>query len=174
MENSNRSGLEEQLEKAERFCKLVQLRSEAFVHGAQWVKSRLADLKIDLWLATEQGEDGETEQVNEIHHQIDILQTSLEPSIFDPKPEDAGILSMQSAAADLALFAIHIAKQQMSMADTTDFSVVLQHAKDFLKTDEARSEAHSCMERILERPGVLFEDVQEVLERAQSLLVTLS
>ena len=167
MENMPEDSLNKELIKGLFFLKLTGLRAEAYAQGKAWVHSRIADLKIDLHLTTEHGEGENTNQVDEILQQIQQLESTLNPSLFDPDPQDTGNSFLQSAAADLACFVLTVAKQKRQDGDAL---AVLQDAKDFLQTPAARSEAHEWMERILHRPGVVFEDVDDVIDRAGHLL----
>lgn len=152
-----------------RFFENVGLRSEAYLKGDDWVRSRLADLKIDLWLATEHGEAEGTQQVEIIHQQIETLSGVLRKSVFDPDPKDLrGSLPIEIAAADLARYVLHIAKQEHD--DGTTFSTILSSAEHYMNTTYARSEAHACMERVRRYCGIVFEDVAEVISSAKHLL----
>ena len=151
------------------FLKQVSLHSEAYLKGDDWVRSRLADLKIDLWLATEHGEVEEAHQVEWIHQQIEVYQSALRKTLFDPDPKDiSGSLAMEAAAADLASYVLQIVKQQEETE--ASFQGVLTGAKAYLRGDSVRNEAHSCMTRVHSYCGIIFEDVGEVIQRAQHLL----
>ena len=160
-----------QKQDAEKYLSLVRFRSEAFSQSEQRVRSRLADLKIDLWLATEHGEAPDTAQVSQIHAHIELLESRLRPSIFDAVGE-VDKYSLQSVAADLARFALSIAERRISH-DDQGFDMLILLAKRFLESPEARSEAFACQERILGRSGVVFEDVGEIIDRAKHLVVQL-
>src|SRR3989344_272079 len=109
MEHPSESGHSQEQLKAMRFLKLAGLCSQAFVQGEEWVRSHIADLKIDLRLTTEYGEEHDTRQVDDIHCQIEILQSMLRQSLFDPVGEPEK-LCIQGAATDLAQFALCIAR----------------------------------------------------------------
>ncbi len=159
-----------EFDKTMRFLKLTWLHSEAIVRGKEWIRSRIADLKIDLWLATEHGEQERSTQVDDIQCEIETLDNLLWPSIFDT--HDIGGHSLQCAAADLARYAICIMYLDENGAKK-DHRARLVSARAFLDTADAHDEAHKCMRRIDDRPGVLFEDVSEVVEKAGRLIETL-
>ncbi len=149
-----------------RSLRLVRFRSEAFAHTKEWIRSALADLKIDLWLVTEHGEQSAASQVDEIHQQIEILEGALKPSIFDP--DDKGSCFTQSAAADVAQYAICIVK--LELGNQAPLECILESALRFLRTDDGRDEAHKCLNRVSSEEGIVFEDVGDVLQRAIRLL----
>ena len=158
------------LERTMRFLKLTGLHAEGFARGEKWIRSKIADLKIDLWLATEQGEGERSPQVDDIQLQIETLDAMLWPSIFDR--EDEGGYFLQSAASDLARYAVCIANVSAN-GKSEDHRSLLLYARAFLETADARDEAHKCMRRIEQRPGVVFEDVGDIVKAALTLLETL-
>lgn len=161
--------LPQPIEKAMRFLRLSGLHAEAVVRGKAWIRSKIADLKIDLWLATEHGEGEQSVQVDDIQCGIETLDALLWPSIFDTDDMRGHLL--QIAAADLARYALCIA-QVNANGQVADHRTLLSSASSFLEKDEAIDEAYKCMHRIEDSPGVVFEDVREVVENAVRLLET--
>ncbi len=151
------------------FFRQVGWRSEAYLKGDDWVRSRITDLKIDLWLATEHGETEESDQVELISREMEVHHGILQKSIFDPDPEEIdGGLAMETAAADCAGYVLAITRHKEGKDAT--FQRILTLAIAHLETEEARGDAHSCMERVASYRGIVFQDVTGVIERAKHLL----
>lgn len=166
MERHSSPDTQDILEKAILFMKQVGLRSEAYLKGDIWVRSKLTDLKIDLWLATEQGEAEGSAQVEWLYRQIDTYEKVLYKTIFDPDPADlSGSLAIQAAAADLGQFMLQLAK----INDTTH-EATLSKAIQMLEEEGARDIAFECMERVSAYCGIVHEDVAEIIGRAKHLL----
>jgi hypothetical protein len=155
-----------------RSLKLVAFRSEACFHGRKWMQSKLADLKIDLWLATENGEyNGATNgQVDDLHMQIERLQTDLIPSIFSPEEGDRKLL-ITAAGAQMAQLALCIVQIRPDMVGAEKHQLLLESI-NFLDTQPAKSEAAKILCSFLDKSGIVPEDTKEVLGSAISLLRT--
>ncbi len=148
------------------FLRQVGLRSEAYLKGDDWVKSALADLKIDHWLATEHGEAENTTQVEWIHRQIEIYQKVLHKTVFDPDPTELdGGLAIQAAAADLGQYVVQIARRKEA-----GFAAILSAAEQLLDERDARIFASECMQRVSNYCGIVHDDIGEVIKRAKHLL----
>lgn len=153
-------------QKTQRFLRLVSARSEAYLNGDAWVKSRLTDLKIDLWLATEHGEGEGSEQADWLHAVIDLYEGIFRKTLFDPDPKDLdGGLAIQAAAADLGQYALGIARARQG-----DERTLVRRAADILEEPDARDLAAECMRRVSHHRGIVCENTDEVIERARHLL----
>lgn len=155
--------------KADYFLRQIGLRSEAYLKGDDWVKSTVADLRLDLWLLTEHGEVENDEQAAWIHRQIEVYQKVLTKSIFDPDSESIdGGLAIQVAASDLGQYVLAIATSELK--EEENFSIVADRAIELLMDSNSRNDAASCMQRVSQYRGVIYEDIDEVIQRATRLL----
>jgi hypothetical protein len=126
----------------------------------------LADLQIDLYLETENGEVEGNTQVEWIRSQIEIYRSVLKKTVFDPDPlELGGSLAIEAAAADLGQYVLQtVARHEV------DYKRMVSGAQALLAEDEARIMASECMNRVSIYRGIVQQDILEVIARATQLI----
>lgn len=157
----------EEYRKAETFLTLAALRSEARYRGQEWTRQRIADLKIDLHLATEQGD--ETVQILELRNKIERLENDLTPSIFDDPERPASDDAMKYSAAHLARQAIEVAFRDSPILPGS-FREILVEAKAYLSTEDGLSAAKDNLMLVEHLPDVVLNGQEEVVTGARHLL----